>query len=358
MDIPTHSDYWPTRDWKTKTSQETPLHPGPLAQLEVYAQETDILRSILIVRSGYIAFENYYHGWAQNKYQNVNSVTKSVTSALVGIALREGYLQGLDQTLLSFFPEYRPHNLDPRKQAITLRHLLSMTSGYQVPPRDVETFLDDTSSLEKMLDRPLDHNPGEAYGYDDVSCHFLSLILHRVTKMPLARYAQTRLFEPLGIWRDEQGTSSPWLTGTRSADTPHPFALWNDQEDILWSVDSQGNYPAGMGLQLTTREMAKFGFLYLNRGQWNGQEIVGENYVQESLTRHSVTTRGGPYGYLWYLPLYNGHPSFLAIGFGGQLIGVFPDLDTIVVTTFHPEPGPSPSQTVMNNFLIPAIMPS
>ena len=357
LDISQHRDYWPTQNWKVKTPQETDLHPEPLTQLDSYAHDTDILRSVLIVRSGYIVFENYYHGWTQSRYQNVNSVTKSVTSALVGIALHEGYLQSLDQTLLSFFPEYTPQALDPRKQAITLRHLLSMSSGYQVPPRDVETFLEDTTSDEKMLDRPLQHNPGEAFGYDDVSCHFLSRILHRVTHMPLAHYAQTRLFEPLGIWRDEQGTLSPWAAGTRSADTPHPFALWNAQEDALWSVDPQGYHPAGLGLQLTTREMATFGYLYLNHGWWNGQAIIPENYVRDSLSQHSVTTRGEPYGYLWYvIPQWYGYTAYLAIGFGGQLIAVFPDLDTVVVTTFRPEPGPSPSRTVMNDFLIPAII--
>lgn len=155
MDRPQHRDYWPTQNWKVKTPQETDLHLEPLTQLDAYALETDILRSIFIVHSGYIVFENYYHGWTQNSYQNVNSVTKSVTSALVGTALREGYLRSLDQPLLNFFPEYTPQALDPREQAITLRHLLSMSSGYQVPPKDVETFLEDTASVEKMLDRPL-----------------------------------------------------------------------------------------------------------------------------------------------------------------------------------------------------------
>lgn len=348
-------DYWPTRGWKTKTPQEVSVNPEQLTQLHEYAESIATLHSILIVRSGYVNFEHYYHGWSHNKYHNVNSVTKSVTSALVGIALRESYLHDLDQPLLTFFPEYTPSTLDPRKQAITLRHLLSMSSGFQISPQGVETFLDDTSSPEKMLDRPLLHTPGEVYGYDEVSCHFLSLVLNQVTKMSLATYAQTRLFEPLGIWQDKQGTLYPWTSGTYVADAPHPFALWSGQENTLWSVDVRDYHTAGMGLQLTTREMAKFGYLYLNRGWWNGQNIIPEDYVQASWTQHSITPRDEGYGYLWFLPQWHGHTTNCAVGYGGQVIAVVPDSDLVVVITSHPELGPAQPKIILKDFVIPAV---
>ena len=347
--------YWPTYAWKTKTPQELGVSSERFTQLNEYAQSTETLHSILIVRSGFIIFENYYHGWSQDKYRNVNSITKSVTSSLIGIAFREDYLHDVDQTLLSFFPEYMPSDLDPRKRAITLRHLLSMSSGFQIPPQGVETFLEDTSSPERMLDRPLLHNPGEVYGYDDVSCHFLSLILNKVTQMPLATYAQTRLFAPLGIWHDEQGMLYPWKHGTYVADAPHPFALWNEQDDALWSVDIRGYHVGCMGLQLTTREMAKFGYLYLNRGWWDGQSIIPEDYVQASWTQHSVTPRGEGYGYLWFLPQWRGHATSCALGYGGQIIAVVPELDLVVAITSSPEPGPIQHRIIMNDFVLPSI---
>ena len=348
-------DYWPTHDWKTKTPQEVNVNSERLNQLHEYAQSVETLHSILIVRSGSIIFENYYHGWSQNNYHNVNSITKSVTSALIGIALREGYLHDLDQPLLSFFPEYTPSNLDSRKQAITIRHLLSMSSGFEISSQNVETFLSDTSSTEKMLDRPLAYNPGEVYGYDDVSCHFLSLILYKVTQMPLAIYAQTRLFEPLGVWRNEQGTLYPWKHGTFTVDNLHPFALWNEQNDALWSIDSRGYHVGCMGLQLTTREMAKFGYLYLNRGWWDSHSIIPEDYVQASWTQHSITPRSEGYGYLWFLPQWCGHTTNCAVGFGGQVIAVVPDLDLIVAFTSSSEPGPIQPRIIMNDFVLPAV---
>lgn len=356
MSIVQQRDYWPTQDWKSRQPQEDMLNIALLEKLHEHTKTIDTLRSILIVRAGYIIFEQYYHSWSQNHYQNVNSVTKSVSSALVGIALREGYLQSVEQKLLSFFPEYQAD--DARKQAITLQHVLSMSSGYKIVPGGLDTFLNDIASVEKMLARPLLHNPGEVYDYDDVSCQLLSHILTRVTGMPPADYAQSRLFEPLGIWSDEQGTRHPWITGNRIADAPHPYARWNNRSDVLWSVDEQGCYLANMGLQLTTREMATFGFLYLNRGQWGNQRILAEEYVQDSWRQHSITTRGESYGYLWFLPKWQGHIACNAVGYGGQLISVMPDLDSVVVITNQPEEGPRSEKILMNDFIIPALIHS
>ena len=206
-----------------------------------------------------------------------------------------------------------------------------------------------------MLNRPLLHNPGEVYGYDEVSCHFLSLILNKVTQMHLATYAQTRLFEPLGIWRDAQGTLYPWKNGAYSVDAPHPVGLWHAEDDALWSINAQGYHPAGFGLQLTTREMAKFGYLYLNGGWWDGQSIISEDYVQKSWTQYSVAPSGDGYGYLWFLPEWHGHLTKCAVGFGGQVIAVVPDVDLVVAITSHPEPGPVQSRSIMNDFVLPAI---
>jgi CubicO group peptidase (beta-lactamase class C family) len=348
--------YWPTHDWRTALPQEWGLDPERLTLLHEHAQGIATLHSILIVRSGFIVFEEYYHGWSQNHLHNVNSVTKSVTSALVGIALREGLLHDLDQPVLSFFPEYTPQVLDSRKQAITLRHVLSMSSGLAPMPADeIWTFLERSASVQRLLHRPIHHDPGQVFTYDELGAHLVSLLLNRVTGMPIASFAQTRLFEPLGIWRDEQGTWYPWKSGTQIADAPHPFGLWKKDEDVLWSVDTHGYHIGGFGLQLTTREMAKFGYLYLRQGQWEDQYIIPAEYVQDSWRQHSVTEKGEAYGYFWFLPRWHGYTVCCAVGFGGQLIAVVPELDLVVAITCHPEPGIPPARVIVHDFVLPAM---
>ncbi|MBA2286402.1 MAG: serine hydrolase [Ktedonobacteraceae bacterium] len=355
-------DYWPTRHWRISEPQKWGLDAALFGQLETHIQRTETLRSVLVLYSGDLIFEKYSSGGTQNIYQNVNSITKSVVSALVGIALQEGFLQDIDQPLLSFFPEYIPQDLDPRRKAITLRHLLSMSSGYALPPGDSEAFLSDPplleygSSLEKLLGRPMEHEPGEVFAYDDLSSHIVALVLTRSTGMPLATFAQTRLFDPLGIWRDEQNNLYPWQRGTHAEDDHHPFGLWNEQEPYLWSVDKQGHHIGSYGLQLTTRELAKFGYLYLNRGQWDGQQLISADYVQASWRQQSKIENDRAYGYLWYLLPLGRHASFCAIGYGGQLLLCLPDLDTVIVVTSIPTLDASDAaRKVVRDFIVPAL---
>jgi CubicO group peptidase (beta-lactamase class C family) len=207
-----------------------------------------------------------------------------------------------------------------------------------------------------MIQRPMLHTPGEVHIYDDVSLHFLSLILTTQIQMPLASYAQSRIFEPLGIWQDEEGRKRPWQGGAFSKTDPHPFGLWKN-DDVLWSVEKRGYHPAGFGLQLTTREMAKFGYLCLNMGQWDGQQIIPATHMQETWTAHTTTPRGDGYGYLWFLPQWNGYAVHCAVGHGGQLIAIIPELDLVVVTTMYTEPGPTGPAlppVLMKEFILPA----
>ena len=296
------------------------------------AQEDERIHSLLLVRSGYIVFEEYYHGWSQNKYHNVNSVTKSVTSALVGVALREKLIDTLDRPLLSFFSEYDARNGEA--DGVLLRHLLSLTSGLVSPPGDIDTFLEHTASLERILSRPAKHEPGQVFAYDDIDIHLVSLVLSRVTGMSTAAFALAYLFEPLGIWCDEQGEPYPWQHGKASEDTPHPWGLQDGQ--LLWSVDRQGNTIGAFGLQLTAREMAKFGYLYLKRGIWDGRQIIPAEYVQASIRAYSSTSKGADYGYCWYILHKRRQNAYLALGFGGQLIVCLPDLDMLFVMTAQP----------------------
>jgi len=328
--------YWPTASWRTLEPQAFGLTSEDFAPFHRCALEDERVHSLLVIRSGYIIFEAYYRGWSQNHYHNVNSVTKNVTSALVGIALREKRIDTVDRSIFSFFPEYASLGEQENRNAIHLHHLLSLTSGFQFSGL-ISTFLEQTASLEKMLSRPVAHPPGQVFSYDDVDIHLISLILARATGMPLVDLAQTFLFEPLGIWRDEQGQAEPWEHGTARADAFHPYGLAPAQDHLPWSVERQGNRIGAFGLQLTTREMAKLGYLYLRQGMWDGQQIIPAEYIQASLRAYSTTSKGSDYGYCWYLPRFRGQDSFWAIGFGGQLIVCFPTLDLIFAMTARPD---------------------
>ncbi len=339
-------EYWPTSAWRTTDPSMFQMKIEDFQPLLDCAEEDDRIHSILVVRSGYIIFEEYYHGWSQNHYHNVNSLTKSVTSALVGIALREKLLNSLHQSIFSFFPEYASLGEQGNRKAILLHHLLSLSSGFTLLG-DIDTFLEHTASVERILSRPLAHAPGQVFSYDDLDIHLVALILARVAGMPLADFAQRNLFQPLGIWRDEQGQTYPWKHGTAREDAPHPWGLWNEQTDWLWSVDRQGNTIGAFGLQLTTREMAKLGLLYLRQGRWEKQQIIPVEYVQASQHAYSSTKWGAGYGYCWYLPTWQRPHTFWALGFGGQLLACFPDLDMIFAMTARPAVGRLPAHRKM-----------
>lgn len=343
-------DYWPTRQWKNVPPLALGANPRVLGELHKYACDSLRIYSLLIVQGGRLVFERYYHGWSPRHYITVNSVTKSVVSALVGIALREGYLQSLDQRLLDFFPEYTQTTPDARKQQITLRHLLNLSSGY-AEESIVHKKLDRSPTAEVILDRPLTYEPGSTFSYDGLSCHLLSLILTKVTGMSTAEYAYSRLFQPLGIWQNEQGQPVPWKNAGYVADSPHLFFFWDDERDALWSVDSEGYYIGSSGLQLTPREMAKFGYLYLNGGWWDQQEIIPTWYVQESAQQHG-SIKG--YGYLWWLGERQGHRCFTAHGAGGHAVMVVPDLDLVAVITSSPG-DEEHVETVLRDYVIPAV---
>jgi CubicO group peptidase (beta-lactamase class C family) len=242
--------------------------------------------SLLVARHGRLVVERYYGIQAADRVP-VFSITKSVVSALVGIALAEQRLRGVDQHLAEIVP-----GADRR---ITLRHLLSMSAGYgrqlNYGPTDAPT----------LANRPLVSPPGTMFRYDSGSSDLLAAVLARVTGMTAAEYARRRLFEPLGI------------------------------RDVRWP----GSY-GGSGIVLRPRELLAFGQLYLDGGTWKGKRIVPAWWVRAS-TRVQVgvppaqgVTNG--YGYDWWVET-RGERFFAAHGYLGQVLAVFPHLDEVVLVT-------------------------
>ncbi len=258
------------------------------------------LHSLLIVRHGYLVTEAYFPPYQAGTKHDMYSITKAVMSALVGIALDQGSLHGLDQKAVDFFPDRTIAENDERKQAITLEHLLTMTSGLRLNDEDGQKLSAGGDLVQATLDRPMAAKPGDRWYYDSGGPHLLSAILQKATGQNALAFAQGQLFQPLGI------------------------------SDVTWPTDSNGVSTGGWGLWMTPRDMAKFGYLYLKNGVWNGQQIVPADWVQVSTAKHANTWDDRGYGYLWWQLYFGG---YAALGQSGQEIIVLPDQDMVVVFT-------------------------
>ncbi len=277
------------------------------------------IRGMVVVRKGCIAFEWYGPGWGPEDTHNVASVTKSVISALVGIAIEAGSIRSVDQRVLEFFPEYLPGDGDPQKRTITLRHLITMTA-----PVAWKTGAWGYEPLNRLRRQPnwvqygldLLGRSGERgrFQYSSVCPHLISAILTRTTGLCARAFANERLFRPLGMKEipDHDMTS---------------FQL----DDVFgknvtgWIKDPGGITTGGWGLTITPRDMARFGFLYLNRGRWDGMQVIPDAWIEES-TRQNANG----YGYYWWLRGTDATFSYSAAGSGGNLICCVPGKDLVV----------------------------
>jgi CubicO group peptidase (beta-lactamase class C family) len=350
---------WPTHGWRTAAPQDAGMDPPVLAGIDHGARlPYPALRSVLVVRHGVLVVERYYHGATPATYFNVFSVTKSVTSALIGIALSEHALGSLDQPIGRLLAKHLPPNPDPRTRSATLEQVLTMTAGFPPDPTDgtPPSLVHAPASdwVRFVLSQHPATKPGTRFAYSSDGSHLLSAIIADATGQTTLRYAQAKLFGPLGIASD------------------HPFepvfaprnAAAYERAGFAWPTDPQG-YHLGYGfLKLTARDLAKLGYLYLKGGAWEGRQVVPAAYVRASTQRHASTGGTfGPYegyGYQWWTTTEQGHRAFAAIGLGGQLIEVIPDLDLIVVMTS--EPGTAEdlraggdSQRMVGNVVVPAV---
>jgi len=218
-------DYWPTQDWRTAVPEEHGMDGTMLANIrDVGARTEPPATGVLVVRRGYMLCEEYFNGAGPSMYNPINSATKSVTSALIGIARRDGLLGDLDEPVASFFPEIALD--DERKRRISLRHLLTMTSGFvDVDRSDLERVLRADDPVRFIWQRPMACEPGRHFSYDDAALQLLSIILSRVTGTSAAEYAKRELFEPLGIWPDT--AQAGWRIPAPPAGSVPPFgASW------------------------------------------------------------------------------------------------------------------------------------
>jgi CubicO group peptidase (beta-lactamase class C family) len=285
--------------WREAAPQALGLAPERVAALPALLKaQAPRVKAVLVVRDNQLVFEYYRDGWGPGDLHNVASVTKSVIATLVGIALQDRIVQGLDQKAVTLLPPAILPPADPRFEEVTVRHLLTMSSGlYRKGPGGV-------SRAALTLRQQLTAAPGTAFNYNSAASHLLSVGITQATGAPARQYAERKLFAPLGI------------------------AGYN------WFGDEDGYSYGSHDLYMRPRDMAKIGQLYLQGGVWEGQRILPAGYAADAVRRQVATGRADApdYGYLWWPTHSLGEtPAYSAAGFGGQFIFVVPAQSLVVV---------------------------
>ena len=311
--------------WPTSTPREQGMNQYLLESALNYANEQDFVDGLLVIKNGFIVAEDYYNGYNALQSHNVMSVSKSFLSAIAGIALYEGYLTSIDESILTYFPEFINQALDQRKYDITLRHLLTMRMGIRGEAEENygvywEIYNSD-NWLRKTIESPLVSDPGEKMSYNTFQTHLLSAIITKATHKSILEFAGEVLFKPLQIDID------------------------------FWEKDPQGYYFGGNSMYFTPREMAMLGFLYLNNGRFKDTQIIPGDWITLSLsasTNFSHPNAWGAfkdynYAYLWWLGQINDYDMYMGYGYGGQFVVVFPALNLIVVSTADYQVNPNTS---------------
>jgi len=283
----------------------------------------DQLRAVVVATDDDIVLEQYY-GTDADAYWGMQSVTKSVVSTLVGIALGEGLIGSMDDTLEQLLPRYA-EAMSPETAGITLRQLLTMTAGFPTEERATGPRFTRSEDWVRHILRHPELPPGNRFQYSNGTSHLLSAIVSEATGVSALDYARSRLFDPLGI------DTRPALVRTPRSMSAREAAAY-DRAGFAWPEDPQGLSTGWWGLRLRPRDMVRIGQLYLSGGRWEGEQLVPEDWVEEATTEQ-VPAEGlsDGYGFQWWTGLADGQHSFHAIGFGGQHIVVVPDRGLVVV---------------------------
>jgi CubicO group peptidase (beta-lactamase class C family) len=306
--------YWPTKDWRTSLPEQQGMNSSRLADLFEKLEDIDSpIDGLLIIRNGYIVAEHYpSYIYGQDDAHEINSVTKSIMSAVTGVAINEGYIKSVDDRIYDYFPDRKVENMDEHKKSLTVEDFLTMKSGLDWGELDKDRsrqFWSDFESTEDtvqfVLDKPTDPKLIDKFNYNTGLAHILSAIVQQTTGKKTAEYAQEKIFEKIGI------TTAVW-------------------------PEAQGVNKGGYRMEMTPRDMAKFGHLYMNDGEWDGEQIIPQEWVRTSMSELVSTgmTGGEHYGYyFWITTTKDGYKEISAMGDRGQYIIMVPELDLLIVQT-------------------------
>jgi CubicO group peptidase (beta-lactamase class C family) len=322
---------------QTGDLRESGLNPTLLAEMvdKISLEFYKGVHSILILKNNKLVFEEYFYEYNMDSLHELRSATKSFVSALTGKAIEKGFITDINNPVLSYFPDYNPAHNSPLKQQITIAHLLTNQSGLDCDISNEKSEGNETKMgysndwVKFTLDLPMSDVPGGKGMYCSGNVITLGKIIELSTRMPLARFADENLFQPLSISK---------------------FA-WNFKPDQSSSEDF-------CQLHLRPRDMAKLGLVYMNEGKWNGKQVISANWIKTSLTKHSLVGNVN-YGYLWWLKYLNSngtrYDGMAAQGNGGQRIFMFPKQDLVVVTTGGNYNAQSPADELISKYILASI---
>ena len=331
---------------------------------EIYSGRYKEVHSMLVYKDNKLVLEEYFQGhkyqwdaprhhgewvtWDRNMLHGLKSATKSITSACIGIAIDQGFIESVHQSIFDYLPDHKHLGTDG-KDKITIEHLLTMTSGlewdeWHAPLSSAKNdivgiWFQDKDPVTFILERPLVNEPGTSYTYSGGNMIVLGEIIRYATKMNIDEFSIKYLFEPLGV------------------------------DSSLWELQFEnGVIETGGSLAITPRDMAKIGVTFLNKGVWNGKRIISEQWVEKSATsfpgNSGINIPGEPsgrngYSYSWWIKTFSVHGKkidmYSAGGWGGQHIMVLPELNTVIVFTGGNYVSPRPPFKILRKYILPAI---
>jgi CubicO group peptidase (beta-lactamase class C family) len=340
--------------WATARPEEVQLSGRRLGEMDGAIRTGTFKRitSVLVVRRGRLAWESYYDGDADT-VRNTRSATKTITGMLVGVAIARGWLPGVEARVLPYFPDKREHlaNPDPRKETITVEDFLTMSSAlecddwneYSRGNEERMYLLEDwiqfaldlpIRGYAPWVKKPAESPYGRTFSYCTAGAVTLGGVLERAAHMPVPELARRHLFSPLGI------------------------------DEAEWSFSSSGQAMTGGGLGLRSRDLARLGQLYLDRGEGNGARILPEAWIAASTKPHSRIDDRTEYGYFWWLrgfgPEGGKHASYYMSGNGGNKVAVLPDLEMVVVltsTNYGTKGMHEQTDQLLDEYVVPAAQP-
>lgn len=315
-------------DWPPTPPEEQGLDSTVLRTGLTKLGNNASLFSALVIRHDRLVAERYYHGSGAQRSNNVHSASKSILQALVHIAIAKGYIESLDNPVADYLPEYFG-NASPDKKKITIRHMLTMTSGLDWTEDSTEIQVEEASNwVQAILGRSLVSVPGATYNYSSGNTHVVSAVLQKATRMSTCQFAHQYLFGPMGITAEH------------------------------WGRDPRGIFSGGYNVYLTPREMAKFGLLYLHDGKWAGQPLVPHGAVRAAQAQTTQVDDTSAYSEGWWMQTVSGRSMYFAWGYGGQFIYVIPSADIVLVTSENTSKNSNKeinSRAFIRDYLLPSI---
>ncbi|OJJ15253.1 hypothetical protein BKI52_38200 [marine bacterium AO1-C] len=283
---------------------EAQKNKGSLQEINQQAGKVEALKSFLISKKGKLIGEFYFRGHSQNELAHLRSATKSIISLLIGIAVDQQKIQSIDDPINKYLKGVP--GIEARHAKITVRHLLTMTSGFRWDESSAaiyDRWVMSRRPIRFLLDRKIVDTPGKKFEYNSAGTHLLSVILTKATGESTLKFAQRYLFTPLGI------------------------------EKVRWGKLG-GYYNGGAGLELMPQDMVKLGKLLLHQGKFQGKTVISKQWMQASIKDQVVVKNKGSYGLLWWIAQEK-ERLVAALGYGGQMIIVFPASEVVLVTTAY-----------------------